>query len=446
MGENHDDGAPDGDEGNVEMREAPEAEAPEAEAPEAEAPEAAAAESDLERMLNALIGPDYLGKFSEGDNLDRLLLRIQEEIILPAADVLGFNRAEEFTRHYTPFGKANTDMGIVKTPEHIARLICDIARVGPTSQVLDITCGTGTFLVAAHDAMMAEAETEEQRENMGRQLFGIDKDERMWGTTLNQLTIRGATQSHILNADIFDNYDRVQQTLEANDFQPNVTIFNPPHATVNDLQPHRPLEFLRRACDFTADGGIVVALMPLNSLVMKRGGRDVIEADRTQLLQHNRLVATMQLPDHIFSLLPSKKDTPASVPVIVVMEAGTPHNFKENEVWMSMWLRDGFRHKDKTGLVEDEKMVHEGFTWESIRAQWRQSYLNQRIIPLNDTPKKGNEPPYGASHQRKIRIQNDDWIAVAEIPPPKNQKENFLDEVGQIWADYVGYLRTMRRK
>ena len=91
-------------------------------------------------------------------------------------------------------------------------------------------------------------------------------------------------------------------------------------------------------------------------------------------------------------------------------------------------------------------MVHDGFTWESIRAQWRQSYLNRRIIPLNDTPKKGKEPPYGASHQRKIRIENDDWIAVAEIPPPKNQMENILDEVSQIWADYVGYLRTMRRK
>ena len=122
------------------------------------------------------------------------------------------------------------------------------------------------------------------------------------------------------------------------------------------------------------------------------------------------------------------------------------HDPDVHEVWMGMWLKDGKKHKDKTGLIPDPVALKEGHTWEIIRSQWVQSYINTRTIPLQYIPSKGNLPPFGASHQRKIAIQSDDWIASSKIPHPINADGNFLDMVGDVWSEYIGYLRTMRKK
>lgn len=400
----------------------------------------------VDTLMNTLSGQGTFYELREGNTLDDIVGIIAAQITGHdnPEEVGGYSRTADFVQQFTLFASAGEQNGKVRTPDHIANLVCDLAEIGPNSRVLDITCGSGTFLAAARNAMLSTA-TPEQEEEIPNRIFGIDEDLTMWGIARNQMTSLGVPSNNIVHGSCFD--EDIVARVEH--FSPNIVMFNPPHTITAGTQPRRPFEFLNHACNLCEDGGLVFALLSVPLLVHKKAGSGAghIVPDRRTLLENHTLIATMQLPDHIFQVMPSADDVQGSMqPALVVMRANRPHDLEQDRVWMAMWKQDGKMFQRTKGLVENQHYERKQQGWDNIRSRWVQSYRYMDEIPLERIPWPGKEPPFGASHLRKIQIEGDDWIAASKIPSPSNENDSsFFENIETIWADYILHMRTMRK-
>jgi len=105
--------------------------------------------------------------------LSSILKKIQTDVYpllkTSQTDIIG-EFYHEFLRYTGSDGKG---LGIVLTPSHIAELFCDLVKLEPTNKVLDICCGTGTFLVVALSRM-------EKKGDIKKSLYGIESDEDIY--------------------------------------------------------------------------------------------------------------------------------------------------------------------------------------------------------------------------------------------------------------------------
>ena len=321
--------------------------------------------------------------------------------------------------------------------------MCDLAPLTVNSKVLDITCGTGTFLSAAFQNIKGKIPPA-NLENIQGNFAGFDTNAYMAGIAKNLTHLQGIHHENIRKIDCFS----ADATAFAEDFQPDILFLNPPHKTTGD-QPHSALKFLKRACDLCREGGTVIALMPIanNTLVWTNKST----TPRKELLDHHRLLATMEMDPEIFKVVKTKGTSNPSA--IVVMEPHTPHQ-PTDEVWMAMWKRDGRRHKDKTGRIMDSRLIrreNRNDLWQDMRQQWTTAYRNQAIVKLTEVPVKGREPLFGASHKRplwrnKETNWNGDWIASAAIPAPesKGPSKQFKQHLEDSWVEFLRYSMHMK--
>jgi hypothetical protein len=94
--------------------------------------------------------------------------------------------------HYS--GGDGQTLGIVLTPKHITELFCELVDLKPTDVVLDPTCGTGGFLVAAMHKMLAEAQNDNQKKLIRKnQLHGIELQPHMF--TIATTNVKQGTRS-----------------------------------------------------------------------------------------------------------------------------------------------------------------------------------------------------------------------------------------------------------
>ena len=229
----------------------------------------------VDTLMNTLSGQGAFYELREGNTLDDIVRIIAEQITghENTEEVGDYTRTADFVQQFTLFASSGESNGIIRTPDHIANLVCDLAEIGPNSRVLDITCGSGTFLAAARNAMLSTA-TPEQEEEIPNRIFGIDNDLRMWGIARNQMTSLGVPSNNILRGNCFDEniVARVRQ------FSPNIVMFNPPHTITPGTQPYRAFEFLNHACNLCEEGGLVFALLSVPLLVYKKQAREGAES------------------------------------------------------------------------------------------------------------------------------------------------------------------------
>lgn len=395
---------------------------------------------DTKRNLNT----DETLRRITNEQLETLCSRLIEDIVLkPQPEEANISMESEFIDGYLAFESSFAKTGIVKTPKHIAELMCDLAPLTENSKVLDITCGTGTFLSAAFQNIKGKIPPANV-DNIKGNFAGFDTNAYMAGIAKNVTHLHGINHQNIRKTDCFS----AEATAFAEEFQPDIMFLNPPHKTTED-QTHTALEFLKKACDMCREGGRVIALMPIanNTLVYT----DQAKTPRKELLDHHRLLATMEMDPEIFKVVKTKGTSNPSA--IVVMESHTPHQ-PTDEVWMAMWKRDGRRHKDKTGRIMDSRLIrreNRNDLWQDMRQQWTTAYRNQATIKLTEVPVKGREPLFGASHKRPLwwddeENWNGDWIASAAIPPPesKGSTKQFKQHLEDSWVEFLRYSMHMK--
>lgn len=391
--------------------------------------------------LNAGDAIKHLSK----EQIEKLCKDLIEGVIRKdTPDGANISLESEFIDGFLAFGSEYSSKGMVKTPKHIAELMCDLAELTKESKVLDITCGTGTFLSAAFQNIKGKIPPSDLESIQGN-FAGFDTNEYMAGIAQNVAKLQGFDFQNIRKTDCFSN--EAKQFID--EFEPNVIFLNPPHKPIAD-QPHLALKFLKQACDMCSPDGKVIALMPIANDTLVFSGKNGQSILRTELLTEHTLKATMEMDPDIFNLLPKRETSNSSA--IVVMEPKRRHR-DTDEVWMAMWKRDGRRHKDKTGRIIDQRLVRREKRqelWQDMRQQWTTAYRNNSDIKLTEIPVPGREPLFGASHKRTLWKDaegnwNGDWIASSAIPSPeiKSNTKRFERRLEDSWAEYLRYSEYM---
>lgn len=294
-------------------------------------------------------------------------------------------------------GGDGSGLGIVLTPQHLTEFMCDLAGVNKNSRVVDICCGSGSFLVTAMSKMFKDANPEEVESIRKNGLYGVEFDDGLYTLAIANMIIRKDGKSNIYKGDCF-NSDITKELKEKNI---NVGLINPPYSQKDVVE----LEFVEHLLDILAIGGIGVVVVPMSCAI----GTKYKEV-RERLMKKNTLKGVFSMPDDIFY--------PTGTNVcVMVWEAHTPHDSKQ-ETFFGYCKDDGFVKRKKIGRIDALGK------WERIEKEWLRLYRNRDVVD-------------GLTARHCVGYE-DEWLCEAYMKTDysKLRQEDFQQTV----KDYLAYL------
>ncbi|HEC1759963.1 TPA: SAM-dependent DNA methyltransferase [Campylobacter lari] len=305
-------------------------------------------------------------------------------------DVLGIFY-HEFIK-YTA-GSAGKELGIVLTPEHLCDFMCEVANLNVNDTVIDICCGTGSFLVSAMKHLISKAKNVEQIKKIkNNQLYGIEQQASIYSIAITNMILRGDGQSNIYNEDCFK--FKIPENVNF-----SVGLLNPPYSQKSEVE----LEFVKKMLDLLNPRCIGVVVIPMSCLIRKN-----FKALRKELLENHTLKAVFSMPDDIFY--------PVGTNVcVMVWEAHKPHD-SNISTFFGYYKDDGFVKKKNLGRVDFNNK------WEEIKKEWISLFLN-------------NQEKLGLSTLKCIDC-NDEWLCEAHMQTDysKLTRLNFEETVKKFYA------------
>jgi type I restriction enzyme M protein len=190
--------------------------------------------------------------------------------------------------------------------------------------VLDPTCGTGGFLIAAMERVAREHQISrsEMVKLVSTRLIGFDDEPITAALCVANMILRGDGSSSVHRGDAFTAPEYPIGTA-------SVVLMNPPYP---HKQTDTPTEaFVERALEGLSQGSRLAAVIPLSLLVKSNKA-----SWRKAILKNNTLEAAIKLPDELFQ--------PYAQPytVIVYLRKGIPHP-KGKRAFFARIENDGFR-------------------------------------------------------------------------------------------------------
>ena len=223
-------------------------------------------------------------------------------------------------------GGDGSGLGIVLTPQHLTEFMCDLAGVNRNSRVVDICCGSGSFLVTAMSKMFKEANPDEIENIRKNGLYGVEFDDGLYTLAIANMIIRKDGKSNIYKGDCFNS--DITDELKSKNI--NVGLINPPYSQKDVVE----LEFVEHLLDILAVGGTGVVVVPMSCATGTKF-KDV----RERLMKKNTLKAVFSMPDDIFY--------PTGTNVcVMVWEAHAPHDSTQ-ETFFGYCKDDGFVKRKK---------------------------------------------------------------------------------------------------
>lgn len=294
-------------------------------------------------------------------------------------------------------GGDGSGLGIVLTPQHLTEFMCDVAQVNKNSKVVDICCGSGSFLVTAMSKMFQNANPYEVQKIREDGLYGVEFDDSLYTLAIANMIIRKDGKSNIYKGDCF-NKNIVKELKEKNI---NIGLINPPYSQKDVVE----LEFVEHLLDILAVGGIGVVVVPMSCAIGTKF-KDV----RERLFRNNTLKAVFSMPDDIFY--------PVGTNVcVMVWEAHTPHD-PTQETFFGYYKNDGFVKKKKLGRVDADKK------WAKIEQEWLSLYRNKDVKD-------------GLSARKCISC-HDEWLCEAYMKT--DYKKLTADDFQHTLNNYLSYL------
>ncbi len=263
------------------------------------------------------------------------------------------NSAEDYLgRFYGEFisysGGDGQSLGVVLTPRHITELFCELTDLKPDDIVFDPCCGTGSFLIAAMNHMLRNADDFQRKSIKQKQIHGIEAREDMFSIATTNMILRGDGQSNLLCGDFFaHDPDKLQRDNCA-----TVGLMNPPYSQAkNAATAHlSELRFINHLLNSVIRGGRVAAIVPVSAMIGKTRDDKIIKGD---ILKHHTLEGVISLNKNTFYRI-------GTVPCIAIFTAGEPHH-KAKRVKFINFEDDGFEVKKHVGLVETERAKDKKF-------------------------------------------------------------------------------------
>lgn len=301
-------------------------------------------------------------------------------------------------------GKADKNQAF--TPDHITDFMCKLTEVDRNKVVMDICCGSGSFLVQAMVKELAdcrkgrtEAEAakliKEVKEN---NIYGIEVEEKAYGLSTTNMLIHGDGNSNIRFGNCFENKKFIKEA------DPDIFLMNPPYnakpisipdgykkkwakaAKEGKEDPTKGLVFVQYLSDVVKEinkekeraheprkSVKAAVLLPVSAAI---GTSKIITDVKKDLLEDNTLDAVFTLPAEIF--YPG-----ASVNACCMLfTLGIPHVKQDGaayETFFGYCKEDGFKKKKNLGRIE--QFDSEGNSkWQEIEKQWLSLYRNKRIV------------------------------------------------------------------
>lgn len=240
-------------------------------------------------------------------------------------------------------GGDGSGLGIVLTPQHLTEFMAEVAGVNKNSKVVDICCGSGSFLVTAMGMMFKGANAAELERIRSESLYGVELDDDLYTLAIANMIIRKDGKSNILNSDCFK--PAVVNELKSKNI--NIGLMNPPYSQKDKSE----LEFVENLLDILVPGGKACVVVPMSCAI----GTKYKEV-RERLFKHHTLKAVFSMPDDIFY--------PTGTNVCVMLwEAHAPHQ-SSIPTFFGYCKDDGFVKRKKLGRVD---AYHK---WQSIKEEW----------------------------------------------------------------------------
>jgi type I restriction enzyme M protein len=249
-----------------------------------------------------------------------ILERLNVSVLTAEHDYLG-QLYETFFR----YAGGNT-IGQYFTPRHIASFCADLLGITKADVVLDPTCGTGGFLIAAMDRMAREHKLSRSEvvKLVKERLIGFDDEPVTAALCVANMILRGDGSSSVQRGDCFTSPDYPIGKASA-------VLMNPPYPHKSTDAPTE--DFVERALEGLAQGGRLAAIIPLSLLVKSSKANW-----RRSILAKNTIEAAIKLPDELFQ--------PYAQPytVVVYLRKGIPHQAGKS-VFFARVENDGYRIK-----------------------------------------------------------------------------------------------------
>jgi len=259
----------------------------------------------------------------------------------------------EFYHEFIKYsGGDGSGLGIVLTPQHLTEFMCEVAGVNKNSRVIDICCGSGSFLVTAMSQMFRTANPLEAENIRKNQLYGVEFDDGLYTLAVANMIIRQDGKSNIYKGDCFN--PTLTEELKAKNV--NIGLINPPYSQTDKCE----LEFTEQLLSVLAVGGTGVVVVPMSCAIGTKF-REV----RESLFKKHTLKAVFSMPDDIF--YPTSTNT-----CVMVWEAHKPHD-STTETFFGFYKNDGFTKRKKLGRID-----YSG-NWANIKAEWLKLYRNRDI-------------------------------------------------------------------
>jgi 16S rRNA G966 N2-methylase RsmD len=270
-------------------------------------------------------------------------------------------------------GGDGSGLGIVLTPQHLTEFMCGLAEVNKNSKIVDICCGSGTFLVTAMSKMFKGASDKDIEKIRKNALFGIESQDEIYTLAIANMIIRGDGKSNIIFGDCFDKV----LTDEIKTKNVNVGLLNPPYA-----QTKSELEFVEYMLDILTTGGTGVAVVPMSCAIGTK-----FKEVRERLFKKHTLKAVFSMPDDIFY----SKNVNTNV-CVMVWKAHKPHD-TANTTFFGYYKDDGFVKAKKLGRIDKFNK------WRGIEDEWLRLYRER-------------ETKEGMSVKKAVKW-DDEWLCEA---------------------------------
>ena len=300
----------------------------------------------------------------------------------------------EFIKYSATDGKG---LGIVLTPKHLTDFMCKLGEINKQSKVVDICCGSGSFLVTAMGLMCKDANTSEIAEIKKNSLYGVELDTDLYTLAITNMIIRKDGKSNIVcgdcfSQDIFNNLKNKRLTLG---------LINPPYSQEDKCE----LEFVERLLNILEPRGLAVAVVPMSCAIGTK-----FKEVRERLFKNHTLKAVFSMPDDIFY--------PTGTNVcVMVWEAHKSHDSKK-PTYFGYCKYDGFVKRKKMGRID-----YYG-KWEAIEKEWLDLYEYKKVVD-------------GKSAFQCVNF-NDEWLCEAYMKTDYSTltQQDFQQTVN----DYLAYL------
>lgn len=235
-------------------------------------------------------------------------------------------------------GGDGQSLGIILTPKHITQLFCDLVDLKPTDIVLDPTCWTGGFLIAAMHNMLSQTVDESQKRNIRRnQLHGIELQDYMFTIATTNIILRGDGKSNLKNEDFLGQPAAKLQT----EAMATVGMMNPPYSQGSKEHPEEyEINFIKHLLDSCLPEARVAVIVPQSTMVGKSKAEKQYKAD---ILKHHTLEGVITCNPNTFYGVGTN-------PVIAVFTAGIPHD-ENKQVKFIDFRNDGYEVRKHIGLV-----------------------------------------------------------------------------------------------